>query len=55
MIEITENRKRETHGAMDNPAIVLITIGSLLLLGLAVDAVGRFTRLPRVTLLLGFS
>ena len=33
--------------------IVLITLGALFLLGLAADVVGRRTRLPRVTLLLG--
>jgi len=35
-------------------ASVLITLGVLLLLGLATDAVGRMTHLPRVTLLLLF-
>ena len=33
--------------------LVLITLGVLFLLGLAADEVGRRTRLPRVTLLLG--
>ncbi|MEI4234619.1 cation:proton antiporter [Roseovarius sp. D22-M7] len=38
--------------AMDQ-GIVLITLGGLFLAGLAADAVGRHTPLPRVTLLLG--
>jgi len=42
---------------MDDTAKTLITLGVLFLLGLATDAIGRRTRLPRVTLLLifGFS
>lgn len=39
---------------MTEPASFLITLGALLLLGLATDALGRLTRLPRVTLLLIF-
>ena len=39
---------------MQDTAKVLITIGVLLLLGLLTDALGRRTRLPRVTLLLIF-
>jgi Kef-type K+ transport system membrane component KefB len=39
---------------MDDTAKTLITLGILLLLGLATDAIGRRTRLPRVTLLLIF-
>ena len=39
---------------MDDTAKTLITLGALLLLGLATDAIGRRTRLPRVTLLLIF-
>src|SRR6056297_1768196 len=35
-----------------NLAPLLITLGALFLVGLAADAVGRRTRLPRVTLLL---
>ena len=37
---------------MDNIPIILITLGILLLLGLAADILGRHTPLPRVTLLL---
>ena len=33
---------------------MLITLGGILLIGLATDAIGRHTRLPRVTLLLLF-
>jgi NhaP-type Na+/H+ or K+/H+ antiporter len=39
---------------MNASATFLITLGALLLMGLATDAVGRLTRLPRVTLLLLF-
>jgi len=39
---------------MDDTAKILITLGILLLLGLATDVIGRRTRLPRVTLLLIF-
>jgi Kef-type K+ transport system membrane component KefB len=39
---------------MDNNAYFLITAGSLLLLGMAADMIGRRTPLPRVTLLLLF-
>ena len=39
---------------MDDTAKTLIKLGILLLLGLATDAIGRRTRLPRVTLLLIF-
>jgi Kef-type K+ transport system membrane component KefB len=39
---------------MDDTAETLITLGVLLLLGLVTDALGRRTRLPRVTLLLIF-
>jgi len=39
---------------MDDTAKTLITLGALLLLGLATDAIGHRTRLPRVTLLLIF-
>jgi len=39
---------------MGDTAKTLITLGILLLLGLATDAIGRRTRLPRVTLLLIF-
>ena len=39
---------------MEDAARFLITLGSLMLLGLATDAVGRLTHLPRVTLLLAF-
>ncbi len=39
---------------MDDTAKTLITLGIVLLLGLATDAIGRRTRLPRVTLLLIF-
>jgi len=39
---------------MDDIAKTLITLGILLLLGLATDAIGQRTRLPRVTLLLIF-
>jgi len=35
-------------------SIILITIGALLLVGMVMDAVGRRTRLPRVTLLVLF-
>jgi len=37
---------------MSTPATILTSIGLILLLGLATDALGRFSRLPRVTLLL---
>jgi Kef-type K+ transport system membrane component KefB len=37
---------------MDKPANILMAVGLILLLGLATDALGRFTRLPRVTLLI---
>lgn len=39
---------------MDDIAKTFILLGSLLLLGLATDAIGRRTRLPRVTLMLLF-
>jgi len=39
---------------MEEIAVTLITIGILLLLGLVTDALGRRSRLPRVTLLLLF-
>lgn len=39
---------------MRDGAFVLVTLGAVLLLGLATDAIGRYTRLPRVTLLLLF-
>lgn len=39
---------------MDQPGIAFITLGGLLLLGLATDFLGRRTALPRVTLLLAF-
>lgn len=39
---------------MDNKALFLVTMGSLLLLGMAADLIGRRTPLPRVTLLLLF-
>jgi Kef-type K+ transport system membrane component KefB len=39
---------------MDDTAKTLITLGILLLLGLATNAIGQRTRLPRVTLLLIF-
>ena len=39
---------------MDDKAKTLITLGALLLLGLVTDAIGRRSRLPRVTLLLIF-
>jgi len=39
---------------MDDTAKTLIKLGILLLLGLATDAIGRRTRLPRITLLLIF-
>jgi Kef-type K+ transport system membrane component KefB len=39
---------------MDDTAKTLITLGVLFLLGLATDAIGHRTRLPRVTLLLIF-
>lgn len=41
-------------GQVDGSAETLITLGVLLLLGLMTDAIGRRTRLPRVTLLLIF-
>jgi Kef-type K+ transport system membrane component KefB len=37
---------------MDDIARILITLGVLFLCGVATDAIGRRTRLPRVTLLL---
>ncbi|MDG4647447.1 cation:proton antiporter [Roseibacterium sp. SDUM158017] len=37
---------------MDNIALLFVTLGGLLLAGLAADTLGRRTRLPRVTLLL---
>ena len=37
---------------MSDTAVLLTTLGVLLLAGLATDAVGRYTRLPRVSLLL---
>lgn len=39
---------------MDPIAKILITLGALLLIGLFTDAIGRRTRLPRVTLMLVF-
>ncbi len=39
---------------MDKSEHILITIGLILLLGLATDALGRFTKMPRVTLLILF-
>lgn len=39
---------------MLEPSAFLITLGGILLLGLATDALGKYTRLPRVTLLLLF-
>jgi Kef-type K+ transport system membrane component KefB len=39
---------------MTDPASILVTLGSLLLIGLLTDLIGRRTALPRVTLLLGF-
>jgi len=39
---------------MDDTAKTLITLGTVLLLGLVTDAIGQRTRLPRVTLLLIF-
>ena len=39
---------------MSEHATILISFGALLLLGMATDAVGKLTRLPRVTLLLLF-
>lgn len=39
---------------MDHTAKILITLGALLLIGLFTDALGRRTRLPRVTLMLIF-
>ncbi len=39
---------------MDNLAIIFLTIGVLLLLGVVTDFIGQRTRLPRVTLLLVF-
>lgn len=35
-------------------ALILITLGALLLIGLFTDALGKYTRLPRVTLLILF-
>jgi Kef-type K+ transport system membrane component KefB len=40
------------QNAMDDPALLFITLGALFLAGLAADAAGRRTRLPRVTLLI---
>ncbi len=39
---------------MSNLHLTLLTLGGLLLMGLATDAIGRRTRLPRVTLLVLF-
>jgi Kef-type K+ transport system membrane component KefB len=39
---------------MDVLSKMLLTLGGLMLLGMATDAIGRFTALPRVTLLLVF-
>ncbi|HSR72693.1 MAG TPA: cation:proton antiporter [Kiloniellales bacterium] len=39
---------------MLNDDVILLTLGALLLLGLATDALGRLTRLPRVTILVLF-
>jgi Kef-type K+ transport system membrane component KefB len=39
---------------MIDAATILLTLGAMLLIGLATDALGRFTPLPRVTLLLVF-
>lgn len=39
---------------MENIAILLITLGALLFIGLATDALGRHTPLPNITLLLIF-
>jgi len=39
---------------MRKPSAFLITLGGFLLLGLATDALGKYTRLPRVTLQLLF-
>ncbi len=39
---------------MIEPATILLTLGLVLLLGLTTNAIGRLTRLPRVTLLLCF-
>jgi len=39
---------------MTEAAKILVALGSVLLLGVATDALGRRTRLPRVTLLLIF-
>lgn len=39
---------------MSEPAEILTVLGLVLLLGLATDAVGRYTGLPRVTLLVAF-
>lgn len=39
---------------MEDLARTLITLGGIFLLGLATDAIGRRTKLPRVTLLLAF-
>lgn len=47
----------DAHVFMNEPheiAITLVTLGALLLLGLVTDAIGRRTRIPRVTLLLAF-
>ena len=41
-------------GGVDELARTLVTLGLLLLVGLATDAIGRRTALPRVTLLLAF-
>jgi len=35
-------------------SLLLLTLGGLLLIGLTVDAIGRMTRLPRITILVGF-
>ncbi|MEN8237017.1 MAG: cation:proton antiporter [Pseudomonadota bacterium] len=37
---------------MENSGLILVALGSVFLLGLAADAVGRQTRLPRVSLLI---
>ena len=37
---------------MEQPEYILMAIGLIFLLGLATDALGRFTKLPRVTLLI---
>ena len=44
----------ETHYALGDTAMWLITLGGLLALGLVTDLVGRHTRRPRVTLLIVF-